>query len=675
MEKFTNQLNMEKPNNNLSYLERTGLTWCKRHIKEKKIYLTQADKGGAILILDPSKVDTLIREELNDPAKYKTLKSDPCKDIDKKLKKWSNTWMHKNALTTAERTAITGYKGNFRAHHPAFKTQKPSPVPNFKLHSQTPTEIEQKIYPPMRFVSSSRYGPTFRMGKWLDNILTPISMTFCEDEYLKDSTHFLKNLDQHKDIFEKNLIFSLDVKAMYPSLRKDVVLNALHYALESDVTPTIDENRKNATIEGATLCIENAVLFYRDVWYISHVGIPTGGSESSSLANITLRYLLLLFKRTPAYIEMYANLIPMLNRFLDDIFGAWLGTVSEFNSFVDLLNDFMSGYGLVFDKRKTQIGTTVDFLDIKVDISSGSLFTDIYIKPTDSPNLLHRLSFAPNHLFKAIPYSQYRRASIISSTNELKESQYKRITTKLKNNGYSGKELAPSKFKALNVDRNDVLSRCTPNRTEKPPEQVTNISFVTTFNCHVNFYRTFFNESKEDLNALIGPHKIIMSTRKNPNLKDVLFSGKQFAGTQLRSSSSKPCSKTCLTCPILSLPSKVTLENNTYSIFQEGSCKSEDIIYLCICKLCNDFYIGQTITPLNIRMNGHRAHFRDGHPELSALSQHIAKDHAQMMHEHTNNYNIGILIKSNPLSLTRLEDRFIRDTLADSNHLNKYKPV
>ena len=584
--------------------------------------------------------------------------------------------MNKDALTAAERTAITGYTGNYRAHHPAFKIQKPSPVPNFKLHSQTAAEIKEKKYPPMRFVSSSRYGPTFRMGKWLDNILTPISMTFCEDEYLKDSTHFLKNLEQNKSIFEKNFIFSLDVKAMYPSLRKDVVLDALNYALESDVTPNIEENRKNAIIEGAKLCIENAVLFYRDIWYISHVGIPTGGSESSSLANITLRYLLLLFKRTPAYIERYDNLIPMLNRFLDDIFGAWLGTVSEFNSFVDLLNDFMSGYGLVFDKKKTQIGKSVDFLDIKVDISSGSLVTDIFIKPTDSPNLLHRLSFAPNHLFKAIPYSQYRRASIISSTNELKESQFKRITTKLTNNGYSEKDLVQPKFKALNVNRSEILNKCTPHRVEKPPEQNTNIiSFVSTFNCHIDSYRTFFNEHKDELNALIGPHKIIMSTRKNPNLKDVLFSGKQFAGTQFRSSSSKPCSKTCLTCPILSLPSKLTLENNTYFLFQGGSCKSEDIIYLCVCKLCNDFYIGQTITPLNIRMNGHRAHFRDGHPELSALAQHIAKDHAHMMHEHTNNYSIGILVKSNPLSLTRLEDRLIRDNLADINHLNKYKPV
>ena len=362
--------------------------------------------------------------------------------------------------------------------------------------------------------------------------------------------------------------------------------------------------------------------------------------------------------------------------FLDDIFGAWLGTVSDFNSFVDIINDFMSNYGLVFDTKKTQIGKTVDFLDVKIDVSSGSLVTDIFIKKTDSPNLLHRLSFAPNHLFKAIPTAQYRRVCIISSTSELKESQFNRITQKLKNNGYSSLELAPARAKALNVNRTEVLDKCTTQIKEQTLENNTTIlSFVSTFNSHINLFRKFFNDSKHEINELIGPHQIIMSTRKNPNLKDILFSGKKFAGTQFKSNASKPCSKTCLTCPLLSLPQKLTLENNTYFLFQGGSCKSEDLIYICICKLCNDFYVGQTITPLNIRVNGHRAHFRDGHPEKSALAQHISQDHANMMHEHTNNFKIGILIKSNPLSLNRLKDKFIIDTLADTKHLNRYKPV
>ena len=50
----------------------------------------------------------------------------------------------------------------------------------------------------------------------------------------------------------------------------------------------------------------------------------------------------------------------------------------------------MSQYGAVFDLAKIQFGKIVNFLDIIVDISDGTLQTDIYIKPTDLPNLLNR---------------------------------------------------------------------------------------------------------------------------------------------------------------------------------------------------------------------------------------------------------------------------------------------
>ena len=105
-------------------------------------------------------------------------------------------------------------------------------------------------------------------------------------------------------------------------------------------------------------------------------------------------------------------------RFLDDIFGIWSGSHGDFLLFFDDLNIFLSRYGLEFEKKKMQIGKKVDFLDVSVDISSGSLETDIYIKPTDSPSLLHRSSFAPPHLFKSIPYSQFRRATIICSNDQ-----------------------------------------------------------------------------------------------------------------------------------------------------------------------------------------------------------------------------------------------------------------
>ena len=234
--------------------------------------------------------------------------------------------------------------------------------------------------------------------------------------------------------------------------------------------------------------------------------------------------------------------------------------------------------------------------------------------------------------------------------------------------------------KALSISRDQILNVKVDTlnipQCETPIENNINkvMSFVTQFNSHTSIFRNFFNDNSNELNSIIGEHQIIMANRKNPNLGDVLFSGKKFAKSLIQSGPHAPCSARCMTCPRLSpLPKKVTLEDRTYTL-QECCCKTDDAIYVCICELCNDFYIGQTIDPLNIRMNGHRTHFNDGKPELSALAYHITVDHPDMVSYKLNNYIIGLLAKCNPLNLTRRESRFIVDTKADTKHLNRYKP-
>ena len=119
----------------------------------------------------------------------------------------------------------------------------------------------------------------------------------------------------------------------------------------------------------------------------------------------------------------------------------------------------MSQYGVVFDLAKIQFGKIVNFLDIIVDISDGNLQTDIYIKPTDSPNLLNRGSFALAHLFNSIPYSQYRRVAVIWSHIELKNKQFELITNKFTSNGYSHTELKIAWDKANSLDRTLILNQ------------------------------------------------------------------------------------------------------------------------------------------------------------------------------------------------------------------------
>ena len=91
-----------------------------------------------------------------------------------------DNWVKKESMTQKESKAITGYSPPFKSkvkkahqlqnpftHH---KDTKPCPVPSFKLHSLSEENISKKVILPIRFIHSSKFGPTYRLGKWLDSI-------------------------------------------------------------------------------------------------------------------------------------------------------------------------------------------------------------------------------------------------------------------------------------------------------------------------------------------------------------------------------------------------------------------------------------------------------------------------------------------------------------------------
>ena len=69
----------------------------------------------------------------------------------------------------------------------------------------------------------------------------------------------------------------------------------------------------------------------------------------------------------------------------------------------------------------------------------------------------------------------------------------------------------------------------------------------------------------------------------------------------------------CKTCPSLNTTAKVTsnITNRTYNCINKestnASCKSQNLIYLLTCNICNQQYVGETATQMNIRMNTHRS--------------------------------------------------------------------
>ena len=63
----------------------------------------------------------------------------------------------------------------------------------------------------------------------------------------------------------------------------------------------------------------------------------------------------------------------------------------------------------------------------------------------------------------------------------------------------------------------------------------------------------------------------------------------------------------CETCPLMSGSNTITssVDKQVYNT-PDGNCKSKGVIYAAECRKCAKQYVGQTITPLSVRISGHR---------------------------------------------------------------------
>ena len=119
------------------------------------------------------------------------------------------------------------------------------------------------------------------------------------------------------------------------------------------------------------------------------------------------------------------------------------------------------------------------------------------------------------------------------------------------------------------------------------------------------------------------------------------------------------------------------LPNFTIKPDRSLNCKSDCVIYCAICKLCIDFYMGKTMCPDHIRMNGHRDKFHPDKYDKSALAMHIYTDHPEAIgstpSDGLSNYDVVLLESVNATNLRKREDYYIWITDADIRHLNRYK--
>ena len=162
---------------------------------------------------------------------------------------------------------------------------------------------------------------------------------YCEGEVVQDSTHFIQEVQKLGDeisLSDPGLkIGTLDVDALYPNIDRSLAMEALQDALQTCTDYTHELNQ--AILRLVDFCLRNSVLHYRGQWFRSEDGVPTGGPESGSIANIYVKWMLdkkLLPHPTIAPKDKLEKRL----RFLDDLWFLWRGSERQFEAFKSALN-------------------------------------------------------------------------------------------------------------------------------------------------------------------------------------------------------------------------------------------------------------------------------------------------------------------------------------------------
>ena len=659
------------PASNVTPLELRGRKWILDKIKDKELFVTKADKGGATLIMNYNEVKEAIEKELHDPNKFEKVSNNGDKhlsELSKKVVSLVKSLGEKEILTPRDKKLICGLnENNNQKLEPEYRAELPYAYPLFKIHKLSEKQIEEKQIPPNRLVHAAKFGPLYRIEKWSSPYFTKISQNYCEKEFLLDTDDLLKQIDEvnnSKRFKDENVhLFTLDVEKLYPSINPEKALEAIHDTLEKD---EMTEKRIKEALEiFVKFCFEEAYVQYEEDCYKGKKGIPTGGCNSRQIADIFLHWL--LYHKSEIKLSELLE-IPFWKRFIDDCFGVWRGTKRQFLNFVKNLNKETNKFGINFPANEIQFGRSVNFLDVTLYLDhENKIQYKSYSKPTDAKRFLNTNSFHPQHVFKSVPISQMIRTANRNSKDDTLDSEMKELKKNFQKSGYKEAILDEIENKMRQRENNNANNGTTQQNT---------ITFPISFFDGLDDFKKLVYELGEDLRSIMGDLRIIFAVRKGKTIGNTVVKNKSMSIGMNNDESDQKCKANgCMQCPLSVSASSLKVNNIKVNIPGNLNCKSSNVIYLWMCSICNNenAYFGRTIQECHNRTSGHRACFNDNNFQKSALSMH-AKDKHQNNFS-LENFKIAIIKKVSPRKIKREEFRVIDKCRTKSYGMNRYKTL
>ena len=575
-----------------------------------EIIIKPADKGGQIVIQDRTNYILEATRQLNDPIYYRPLTQPMYLETQTLVRALIDQMRIKRLITAKQAHYLYG------PDLPRARLFYLLP----KIHKPPENWTVPSVVPPGRPIVSDCGSESYHLAEFIDFYINPLSHT--HPSYLKDTYTFVNKL-KNLTVPDSTFIFSIDVDSLYTNIDTVLGLEAVKKALASSPDPSRPDSFILKFLE-ITLT-RNDFLFDKS-FFLQICGCAMGRKYSPAYADIYLAdWEESAFLKCPSRPLIYF-------RYLDDIFGLWDKSETEFNQFIHILNTHHPRIKLKHTLHLQQVpflDTIVFFTETKD--GHKSLGTKVYFKDTDRHSLLFHTSYHPRHTFSSIIKSQLIRFHRICSLPHHVEEATRTLFKALRPRGYSKRFLR-------NIKK-EVAALFQPGRPVPPGKENTEhklIPFITTFSRQLGPLKQAIKLHFNSTIPQTAPHtsfKILMSYRRNKNLQDMLVH------TALN--------KTIRTTfdPYFTNLKYIFNSRTGAPISQTFTLLSCNVIYAIQCKLCRIIYVGETGATIKQRLYQHIYHIQKGTNDKLLYTHFIS--------HHINNFSLSGLETNAGWSLTQ----------------------
>ena len=235
-------------------------------------------------------------------------------------------------------------------------------------------KIHKRLFDvPGRPVISNCGTPTEKVSEFLDHHLQPVMKS--GKSYVKNTGDFIEKIRNLGKIPKDSFLVTADVVGLYPSIPHEAGLNALYEKLEQRSDKKVSSTD---LVNMAEFVLKNNYFEFDTKVHQQISGTAIGTKFAPPYACIFMD------KVENEFLETQTIKPLVWLRYIDDIFFIWNESEEKLETFLKNLNEFHPNLRFTSEKSKTSL----NFLDLTINLVDQELETNLYCKPTDCHQFL-----------------------------------------------------------------------------------------------------------------------------------------------------------------------------------------------------------------------------------------------------------------------------------------------